>query len=247
MAIPQTREQLKQYCLRNLGHPVIEVNVDDDQLEDRIDEAIQIWNDYHYDGAEKIYLKHQVTATDITNEYISVGEAIKSIIGVFPIDSTSGNINMFDVRYQLRLNDIFDLSKQQLSGYTMAMQHLSLIENLFNQSPSFRFNRHTDKVYIDVDWDKELVVGKYLLFECYKTVDPEELSDAYNDLWLKKYISSLFKRQWGSNLLKYEGMQLPGGTTLNGRQIFDDATTELQMLDDEIYTKYQLPDDFIVG
>ncbi len=247
MAIPQTREQLKQYCLRNLGHPVIEVNVDDDQLEDRIDEAIQIWNDYHYDGAEKIYLKHQVTATDITNEYISVGEAIKSIIGVFPIDSTSGNINMFDVRYQLRLNDIFDLSKQQLSGYTMAMQHLSLIENLFNQSPSFRFNRHSDKIYLDIDWDKELTVNKYLLFECYKAVDPEDLTDAYNDLWLKKYVTAIFKRQWGSNLLKYEGMQLPGGTTLNGRQIFDDATTEIQMLDDEIYTKYQLPDDFIVG
>ena len=247
MAIPQTREQLKQYCLRNLGHPVIEVNVDDDQLEDRIDEAIQIWNDYHYDGAEKIYLKHQVTATDITNEYISVGEAIKSIIGVFPIDSTSGNINMFDVRYQLRLNDIFDLSKQQLSGYTMAMQHLSLIENLFNQSPSFRFNRHSDKIYLDIDWDKELTVNKYLLFECYKAVDPEDLTDAYNDLCLKKYVTAIFKRQWGSNLLKYEGMQLPGGTTLNGRQIFDDATTEIQMLDDEIYTKYQLPDDFIVG
>tara|TARA_Y100001951_G_C11284389_1_gene267613 strand:- start:373 stop:1116 length:744 start_codon:yes stop_codon:yes gene_type:complete len=247
MAIPQTREQLKQYCLRNLGHPVIEVNVDDDQLEDRIDEAIQIWNDYHYDGAEKIYLKHQVTATDIINEYISVGESIKSIIGVFPIDSTSGNINMFDVRYQLRLNDIFDLSKQQLSGYTMAMQHLSLIENLFNQSPSFRFNRHSDKIYLDIDWDKELTVNKYLLFECYKAVDPEDLTDAYNDLWLKKYVTAIFKRQWGSNLLKYEGMQLPGGTTLNGRQIFDDATTEIQMLDDEIYTKYQLPDDFIVG
>ena len=247
MAKPQTREQLKQYCLRSLGHPVIEVNVDDDQLEDRIDEALQVWNDYHYDGSEKIYLKHQVTSDDITNEYITVGESTISIIKVHPIDSTTGNINMFDVRYQLRLNDIFDLSKQQLSGYTMAMQHLSLIEDLFNQSPSFRFNRHTDKVYLDVDWDKELVVGKYLLFECYKSVDPEELSDAYNDLWLKKYISSLFKRQWGSNLLKYEGMQLPGGTTLNGRQIFDDATTELQMLDDEIFSKYQLPDDFMVG
>jgi hypothetical protein len=247
MAIPQTREQLKQYCLRNLGHPVIEVNVDDDQLEDRIDEAIQIWNDYHYDGAEKIYLKHQVTATDITNEYISVGESIKSIIKVFPIDSTSGNINMFDVRYQLRLNDIFDLSKQQLSGYTGAMQHLSLIENLFNQSPSFRFNRHSDKIYLDIDWDKELTVDKYLLFECYRAVDPEDLTDAYNDLWLKKYVTAIFKRQWGSNLLKYEGMQLPGGTTLNGRQIFDDASTEIQMLDDEIFTKYQLPDDFIVG
>jgi hypothetical protein len=247
MAIPQTREQLKQYCLRNLGHPVIEVNVDDDQLEDRIDEAIQIWNDYHYDGAEKIYLKHQVTATDITNEYISVGESIKSIIKVFPIDSTSGNINMFDVRYQLRLNDIFDLSKQQLSGYTGAMQHLSLIENLFNQSPSFRFNRHSDKIYLDIDWDKELTVDKYLLFECYRAVDPEDLTDAYNDLWLKKYVTAIFKRQWGSNLLKYEGMQLPGGTTLNGRQIFDDASTEIQMLDDEIFSKYQLPDDFIVG
>jgi hypothetical protein len=247
MAIPQTREQLKQYCLRNLGHPVIEVNVDDDQLEDRIDEAIQIWNDYHYDGAEKIYLKHQVTATDITNEYISVGESIKSIIKVFPIDSTTGNINMFDVRYQLRLNDIFDLSKQQLSGYTGAMQHLSLIENLFNQSPSFRFNRHSDKLYLDIDWDKELTIDKYLLFECYRAVDPEDLTDAYNDLWLKKYVTAIFKRQWGSNLLKYEGMQLPGGTTLNGRQIFDDASTEIQMLDDEIFSKYQLPDDFIVG
>ncbi len=247
MAIPQTREQLKQYCLRNLGHPVIEVNVDDDQLEDRIDEAIQIWNDYHYDGAEKIYLKHQVTAIDITNEYISVGESIKSIIKVFPIDSTSGNINMFDVRYQLRLNDIFDLSKQQLSGYTGAMQHLSLIENLFNQSPSFRFNRHSDKIYLDIDWDKELTVDKYLLFECYRAVDPEDLTDAYNDLWLKKYVTAIFKRQWGSNLLKYEGMQLPGGTTLNGRQIFDDASTEIQMLDDEIFSKYQLPDDFMVG
>ena len=247
MAKPQTRAQLKQYCLRQLGHPVIEINVDDDQLEDRIDEALQVWNDYHYDGSEKIYLKHQITQTDIDNEYVSVGESTIGIIKVHPIESTSSPTNMFDVRYQLRLNDIFDLSRQSLTGYTIAMQHLDLIENLFNQSPSFRFNRHSDKVYLDIDWSKELTIGKYLLFECYKAVDPEELSDAYNDLWIKKYTTSLFKRQWGSNLLKYEGMQLPGGTTLNGRQIFDDATTELQMLDDEIFTKYQLPDDFMVG
>ena len=247
MAKPQTRDQLKQYCLRQLGHPVIEINVDDDQLEDRIDEALQVWNDYHYDGSEKIYLKHQITQTDIDNEYVSVGESTIGIIKVHPIESTSSPTNMFDVRYQLRLNDIFDLSRQSLTGYTIAMQHLDLIENLFNQSPSFRFNRHSDKVYLDIDWSKELTIGKYLLFECYKAVDPEELSDAYNDLWIKKYTTSLFKRQWGSNLLKYEGMQLPGGTTLNGRQIFDDATTELQMLDDEIFTKYQLPDDFMTG
>jgi len=154
---------------------------------------------------------------------------------------------MFDVRYQLRLNDMFDLSKQQLAGYTMAMSHLSLIENLFNQAPSFRFNRHTNKLYLDIDWSFEMKVGKFLLFETYRRLDPEAHTDAYNDLWLKKYTTSLFKRQWGSNLLKFEGLQLPGGTTLNGRQIFDDATTELQMLDDEIFTKYQLPDDFAVG
>ena len=140
MAKPQTRTQLKEYCLRQLGHPVVEINVDDDQLEDRLDEAIQVYNDYHYDGSEKLYLKHQVTETDLANEYLSVGDEMISIIKVFPIDSSTGNINMFDIRYQLRLNDIFDLSKQQLTGYTLAMQHLDLIENLFNQSPSFRFN-----------------------------------------------------------------------------------------------------------
>ena len=247
MAKPQTRTQLKDYFLRSLGHPVIEVNVDDDQLEDRIDEAIQVWNDYHYDGTERIYLKHQVTQTDIDNEYITVGESTISVIKVHPIESTSSPTNMFDVRYQLRLNDIFDLGRQSLTGYTIAMQHLDLIENLFNQSPSFRFNRHSDKIYLDIDWSKELTVDKYLLFECYRAVDPEDLTDAYNDLWLKKYTTALFKRQWGLNLIKFEGVQLPGGTTLNGRQIFDDATTELQLLDDEIYSKYQLPDDFMVG
>ena len=247
MAKPQTRTQLKEYCLRQLGHPVVEVNVDDDQLEDRLDEAIQVYNDYHYDGSEKLYLKHQVTATDLTNEYLSVGDEMISIIKVFPIDSSTGNINMFDIRYQLRLNDIFDLSKQQLTGYTLAMQHLDLIENLFNQSPSFRFNRHTNKLYLDVDWDTEITLGKYLMFEVYRRLDPETYTEAYNDMWLKKYSTALFKRQWGSNLLKFEGLQLPGGTTLNGRQIFDDATTELQMLDDEIFTKYQLPDDFMTG
>ena len=128
MAKPQTRDQLKQYCLRQLGHPVIEINVDDDQLEDRIDEALQVWNDYHYDGSEKIYLKHQITQTDIDNEYVSVGESTIGIIKVHPIESTSSPTNMFDVRYQLRLNDIFDLSRQSLTGYTIAMQHLDLID-----------------------------------------------------------------------------------------------------------------------
>ena len=247
MAKPQTRQQLKEYCLRQLGAPVIEINVDDDQLEDRIDESIQLYNDYHYDGSEKVYLKHIITAEDITNEYLTVADETISVIRAFPIDTTAGSISMFDVRYQLRLNDMFDLSKQQLAGYTMAMQHLSLIENLFNQAPSFRFNRHTNRLYLDIDWSFEMKVGKFLLFETYRRLDPESYTDAYNDLWLKKYTTSLFKRQWGSNLLKFEGLQLPGGTTLNGRQIFDDATTELQMLDDEIFTKYQLPDDFMVG
>ena len=247
MAKPQTRQQLKEYCLRQLGAPVIEINVDDDQLEDRIDESIQLYNDYHYDGSEKVYLKHVITAEDITNEYLTVADETISVIRAFPIDTTAGSISMFDVRYQLRLNDMFDLSKQQLAGYTMAMQHLSLIENLFNQAPSFRFNRHTNRLYLDIDWSFEMKVGKFLLFETYRRLDPESYTDAYNDLWLKKYTTSLFKRQWGSNLSKFNGVVMLGGVTLNGEQVYQQAQDDIEKLEREVRESYDLPVDYMIG
>ena len=247
MANPSSREELKQYCLRQLGAPVLEINVDDDQLEDRIDEALQLYQEYHFDGTEKFYLKHQVTQENITNEWIPVDNSITGIIRVFPYNSALSSTNMFDVRYQLRLNDIFDLSKQNLTGYTIAIQHLDLIENIFNQAPPFRFNRHMDKLYVDIKWSTEVTVGEYLLVEAYKIVDPESYTQVYNDMWLKKYTTQLFKKQWGSNLIKFDGMQLPGGITLNGRQLYDDALGELQAMDEELQLKYQLPDDFMTG
>ena len=248
MANPSTRAELKNYCLRQLGYPVLEINVDDDQLEDRIDEALQFYQEYHFDGVEKMYLKHQITADDISNQYITINDSIIGIERVFPLRSAGSNVNMFDVRYQMHLNDIYDLSSTSLVNYSMAMRHISLLEDLFNQAPRFRYNRHTDKLYLDIDWNNnEVVADDYILVECYKIVDPSTYSDVYNDMFLKKYITALFKRQWGANLIKFDGMQLPGGITLNGRQLFEDANREIETLEQEMQLRFELPTDFMVG
>ena len=271
MAIPTTRETLKQYCLRNLGKPVIDINVDDDQLEDRLDEGLQYFAQFHYDGIERVYLKYKITSGDIdrmksgegdtsstatqgsvstayeeANNYIVVPDAVVSVIQILPM-SDKNNMNMFDVRYQLRLNDLYDFSSTSVIHYDMVLRHLDFLDHILIGEKPIRFNQHKNRLYIDMDWKVDINAGEYIIIECYRKLDPESFTDIYNDIYLKRYLTALFKRQWGSNLLKFEGLQLPGGTTLNGRQIFDDATTELQMLDDEIFTKYQLPDDFMVG
>jgi|TARA_Y100000385_G_C13009349_1_gene600941 hypothetical protein len=249
MANPTTRQELIDYALRRLGAPVIEINVDEDQLEDRADDALQFYQEYHSDATMRVYLKHQITAADITNKYVSLGENILNVKRVFPIGNSQSSINMFSVKYQLHLNDIYDLSYiGDLMYYEMVQQYVSLLDMKLNGSGEhIRWNRHMNQLHLDVNWETDINEGDYIIVEAMRIVDAASYSDVYNDMFLKQYITALIKQQWGANLIKFEGMQLPGGVTLNGRQIFDDATTELQTIREQMQLNYEMPVDFYVG
>tara|TARA_B100000131_G_scaffold286840_1_gene297064 strand:+ start:139 stop:888 length:750 start_codon:yes stop_codon:yes gene_type:complete len=249
MANPASRAQLKEWCLRRLGKPVVEINVDDDQLEDRIDEGLQFYQEYHFDGTEKVYEKHQLTQSDIDNEYITIGDAYIGISKIFDVSGTS--IGMWDIRYQMRLSDLTTfgsyLGGYDLLSYEMRMKNLSMISELLTGKVPIRFNRHADKLYLDWQWSADAVVGEYIVFEANKIVDPESFTDVYNDMFLKQYITALFKEQWGMNLSKFEGIQMPGGVTLNGRAILDEARAEIEKLREEAQIKYELPVDMMMA
>lgn len=247
MAVPTTRATFKEYCLRKLGKPVIEINVDDDQVEDRIDEALRYYWDYHFDGSEKVYYKHVITQTDRDNKYITLPENIIGAVNVFQIgDPAMTSNDLFNIRYQIALNDLYTLTSVSLIPYYMVMEHLGLMTELLVGRQPIRYNRHTDKLYIDMDWGT-LDIGTYLVVEAYQVVDPEVWVDAYSDRWLQNYATVLIKRQWGSNLTKFSGMQLPGGVQFNGEKIYDDATAELQKLEEEMISSYSLPAMDMIG
>jgi hypothetical protein len=235
MATPTTRVELKQYCLRRLGAPVIEINVDEDQIQDRIDDALAFYNDYHYDGTERTFLKHAITADDITNKFIPIPSTINSIVDVMPLGNDTSTNNLFNAKYQMTLNDIQNWTGFQMSNYVMSMERVALMQELLVGRQRYRFNRHTDKMYLDMDWDR-VTVGEYVIIECYQTMDPEGYSQVYGDWWLRKYTTALIKKQWGQNLSKFEGMQLPGGVTFNGQQILSDANEEIAKLEEEVIT-----------
>ncbi len=254
MAKPTTREEFKTYCLRRLGWPVVEVNVDDLQMEDRIDDALRFWKEYHFDGTEMIYYSHQVTQTDIDNKYLTlVGSEASSIIGVsrmLKLASRTGG--MFSVKYQLMLNDWATYSTKgtrEMQNYWMKMSHLSMIDQLINAMENVRFNRKTNKIYLQIDWASEVALGDYIVFETYQGVDETSSLnfEVWNDTFLKNYATALVKEQWGMNLSKFEGIQLPGGVTLNGRLILDDARAEIERLKEQMSLSYELPVDFAVG
>jgi len=248
MAVPNSRQTLIDYCLRTLGEPVLEVNVDEDQLSDRIDEALQFYQEYHSDAIYKVYHKHQITAADITNEYISIPDAITTVQRIFPLNDENSSINMFDARYQIHLNDIFDLRNAgALSNYYQTQQYMSTIDLLLNGTEQVRFNRHMNRLYIDADWGEDLKENDYVIVDAYRIVDPDTHTDVYNDMFLKRYAVALIKKQWGANLIKFEGMQLPGGVTLNGRQLYDDAVTEIAAVEEQMQLKYEMPPDFFMG
>jgi len=249
MAIPTSRETLIDYCLRRLGAPVIEINIDDDQISDRIDDALQFYQEYHSDATMRMYIKHQLTSTDITNKYITITDNILFIKRVFPLSDQASSVNMFDVKYQMHLNDMYDLSYiGDLVHYEMVQQYISLLDLKLNgQNTISRFNRHMNKLYLDIDWTADVKENDYIIIECMIIVDPEEFNDVYNDMFLKQYATQLIKQQWGANLIKFEGMQLPGGVTLNGRQIFDDATNELDKIREQMQLNYETPVDFFCG
>ena len=248
MSTITTRTQFKDYCLRRLGFPVIDINVDDDQVEDRIDDAIQYWQDYHFDGMQKVYYVHKVTQTDIDNKYLDMSNitdtsnnttTVLGVTRIFPIQDSSSSINMFDLRYQLRLNELYDFTSASYINYTLTQQHLRSLEIMFTGEIPIRFQRHMQRLFIDWAWGaSEAPVGTTAIIECYTSLNPDVYGKVWNDRWLKEYTTELIRKQWGSNLKKFGGIQLPGGVVLNGDKIFADAETEIRRLEQEMENNY---------
>ena len=320
MAKPNSKDTFKDYCLRQLGAPVIEINVDDDQLDDRVDEALQYYQEYHTDGTERVFLKHKstgsvlafaglsgafvaneevtggtsgakmivdsivgstlvykvlgdpnvafqanetitggtsgataqissITIGDFENGYIPINDLITQVVQVLPIrDSVSSN-DMFDVRYQIHLHDIYNMGFMgSLAEYVMSMQYLDMLDNVIDSDEKqIGFERHKNRLNIFMDWGEELSIGDFIVVECYRIIDPDTFTDVYNDYYLKKYATALIKKQWGQNLIKFEGMQMPGGVTFNGRQIYDDAIADIEKLEEEMRLNWEDPVDFYTG
>ena len=270
MATPATRSNLKEYALRALGKPVIEINADDDQLEDRIDEALQYFAQYHYDGIKRTYLKYKLTQADkdrlsainpntetatsggVTttlnedNNFIAIPDSVISVINVLPF-SNKGNLNLFDVRYQLRLNDLYDFSSTSIINYDVVLRHLDFLDHILVGEKPLRFNQHDNRLYVDMDWKNDLQVGEYLVIECYRKLDPATFTDVNNDVFLKRYVTALFKKQWGANLSKFNGVAMLGGVTLNGQQIYTEALSDIEKLETELRTTYELNPALMIG
>ena len=250
MANPNSRDSLIEYCKKRLGDPVIEINVDEDQIEDRIDEAIQYYQHYHSDATVRGYLKHQMTADDITNKYITLSTDVLYVSRMFKLVDAFNSRNMFDIKYQMSLNDIWDMTKYagDLAYYEQLQQYLTTLDMVLNGQPIVDFVRNQHRLYIHGNIeDKDIKEDDYIVLETYQVIDPNSHTSIYNDMWLKKYATALIKYQWGMNLIKFEGMQLPGGVIINGRQIFDDAQAEIQELEEKIRLEHEMPADFFVG
>lgn len=250
MANPSSRQGLIDYCLRSLGEPVIEINVDPDQLEDRVDEALQHYQEYHEAGTYRAYLKHQLTDSDLSNEYITISSDVTYVTQLFPLRSGSMTQDFFDIKYQLHLNDIANMQSYMgdLAYYEQMQQYLTTLDMQLNGTPQIHFARKQNRLYIFGEKDtNDLEVGDYIVAEVYKIVSPTAHTAVWNDKWLKEYTTALIKRQWGQNLIKFEGMQLPGGVTLNGRQIYEDAMQDIERLREDIRLTGEMPVDFYVG
>jgi len=246
MAVPDSRQSFKEYCLRSLGKPVIEINVDDDQVEDRIDEALRYYWDYHFDGTERVYYKHQIVSQNISDKYITLPENIIGAVRIFNIGDPMVTNNLFDIRYQIALNDLYTLTSVSMIPYYMMFQHVQLLEQMLVGQQPIRYNRHNDRLFVDMDWGK-VNVGNYLIVEAYQVLDPDIYTDAWGDRWLSLYTTALIKRQWGSNLTKFSGLQLPGGVQFNGNKIYDDAVAEIEAMEKEMSSSYSLPSFDMIG
>ena len=319
-----SRQGLIDYCLRRLGFPVIEINVDDDQVEDRIDDALQYFQEYHFDGVERVYLHHQIsgatirfsglsvpsfeagetlvgatsgascklvsldnmaasiskvkgtfvageiltgqnsgfsralvstpnfyTPGDIQNGYVTIPDAVIGVIRILPVNGPSSGMNnannMFDVIYQFRMNDMYNLLSADMIYYTQMKQYLSMLDMLLVGDRSFAYNRKTDKLEIHCNWEDVFEPGDYIIVECYRIINPNTYTQVYDDMFLKKYATALIKRQWGENMKKFGGMQLPGGIVMNGQQVYDEAVEEISSIEAEMQSKAELPVDFMVG
>jgi hypothetical protein len=251
MAVITSRDGLIEYCLRRLGEPVLEVNVDVDQVEDKVDDALQLYREFHSDATIKTYMSHLVTAEDVANQYIPISSDVVYLSALFPVASSFGTgQGMFDIRYQMFLNNMGDFMSfaGDLNYFYQMRQYLSLIDQQLHGRPQVHFSRRQNRLYIEGDFnDGDIREGSYLVAEVYSIIDETQHSSVYNDMFIKNYVTSLIKQQWGMNMLKFEGVQLPGGVTINGRQYYDDATQELQALEEKMRSEHELPPDFFVG
>jgi len=281
MAQPTTRQELIDYCKRKLGYPVLEINVADEQIEDLVDDAIQFFQERHFDGVYQTYMKYQITQDDIdrgrsrggnqtsvgivtttVNETVGLTTSFKyeensnflpvhpSVIGVnkvFHFDGTNSiTNNMFSVKYQLFLNDIYYWGSTELLTYAMVKTYLEDIEFLLTTQKQIRFNKRQDRLYLDIDWGS-MAVGNWLIIDCFRTLDPSDYSRVWNDSFLKPYLTALIKRQWGQNLIKFQGVKLPGGVELNGRQFYEDAQREIDIIMEKMSNTYELPPLDMIG
>lgn len=239
MAQPQSREEFIDYILRKIGAPVIEINVAEEQVEDRVDEALSFWNDYHYNGSQLVYLKHKITADDKANGYITLPQKLLGISKIFPFDtSISTGTGIFNVQYQFVLNNITDLTTYNLTHYYMTMQHIEFMQEILVGQPFIRYNKHVNRLYVDNDtsaWRE----GNYIIIEAYDVIDPDAYSDIWGDRWLQNYASVLVREQWGLNLTKFTGMQLVGGVQFNGEQILAEARAEREKMEEEAIQNLQ--------
>ena len=271
MTQPSSRQGLIDYSLRKLGYPVVEINVDDDQIDDLVDDAIQYFNERHYDGIEKVFLKHQLSQNELntirtgvttttatstvgiatlsyteTNNFIKLPDHVIGVNNVFKIDSSTISSGLFNIKYQLFLNDLYYYGALDLLNYAMVKTYLEDLSRLITPDIQIRFNKKNHRLYLDIDWS-QMSPNNYLILDCYRMVNPADASSVYNDWWLKKYLTALIKRQWGSNLKKFGGIQMPGGVTLNGQQIYDEAIAEIKELEEEMYVVNALPTEIMMG
>lgn len=253
MSKPTTREELVDFCLRRLGAPVLEINVDDDQVEDKVDDAIQMFQEYHADASYRTYLKHQITQDDYDNEYVPIPNSVIYVTKCFPFNRVFSSVNMFDVKYQMMLNSIGDFQgfAGGMSYYYQVEQYLEFIDELFEGEPRVTYSRHRNRMNIFGDFNpagiNSLKVGDFILFEAQVIVDPDTFSDVWNDKFVKDYTTQLIKQQWGMNMMKFDGMQLPGGVQMNGRQYYEDATAELERLEEKLRNENEFPPEFFMG
>jgi len=243
---PTTRQEFAKNCLRRLGAGATEINVTDEQIDDRIDEALAYYFDYHFDGSDKTFYKHLVTDTDKTNRSITLPENINGVVKIFPIGAGTNTNNLFNIRYQIALNDLYTLTSVSMVPYYMAMQHIRVLEELLVGQQPIRYSRHRNTLYVDMDWDK-VDTGQYLLVEAYDVINPDVYTDVWKDRWLLQYCTALIKRQWGMNLKKFSGLAMPGGITYNGQITYDEAIAEISKLEEEMITTYSLPASDFIG
>ena len=244
---PASREEFKALCFRQLGEPVIKVNVDDVQAEDAITIAVQYFQEFHYDGTEKTYLKHQITQDDINNQYVQLPDGVNSVTQIFPVGGTNQSMTFFDLRYQLRLNDLWDLSSTSYVNYALTMQHMRTLDMIFSGETPVRYNKINNKLYVDWDWHNDITAGQWIIVQSRVVIDPSAYNLFWNDRMLKALGTAYIKKQWGNNMKKFGGMQLPGGITMNGQQIFEEAVAEIKEVEQLIRDTYQEPPGFLVG